>query len=461
MVSQAPFHAPDQYWWKRYGDIHDGLIPKLLGRLIALEGEGALIKAWDAFHTPLATDAPSFYFDRGSGYEHESQLVYPWAFYEWIPTSLERQQHPVALEYAASVSANRFEKTFIETACFTPLSFYEVIEVHRGLGLRMKDVFSGEMIDIGERSGSGTLQIGHLVYGRAVRLNGVTMLVGTSSIVLGPMDRLEVLKLKLQLESYPGRKKNADLNWPQILIDFAFLIRTLYLSLRERALHPPPVQIQNTDGDPMELHSMEFLLRSDVEDAAEKLRDLCTHDPENPFADCERNESGKVTRVHVKWSKLGNAKHKEWTNTTLGDIEITSNKIVASTNSKKRAKSLRKILEERLTHQISFVGDTVKTQDELRDVTLLDKARGRKKPQPQAVPPELAEIAKEMRRKHWIAWLDTKIPALGNRTPRSAVRSESGRAMVEALLQDFEMKGNKGPNEMAPDIKFLKQSLGL
>jgi hypothetical protein len=40
----------------------------------------------------------------------------------------------------------------------------------------------------------------------------------------------------------------------------------------------------------------------------------------------------------------------------------------------------------------------------------------------------------EYLRKHWEAWVDTKVPALGNRTARQAATSSRGRERLEALL---------------------------
>jgi hypothetical protein len=40
---------------------------------------------------------------------------------------------------------------------------------------------------------------------------------------------------------------------------------------------------------------------------------------------------------------------------------------------------------------------------------------------------------------HWENWVDVKIPALGHKTPRQAVKTPDGREAVEALLVDAEM----------------------
>lgn len=41
-------------------------------------------------------------------------------------------------------------------------------------------------------------------------------------------------------------------------------------------------------------------------------------------------------------------------------------------------------------------------------------------------------------RDYYVRWLDEPIPALGNKTPRKAVKTKKGRAQVTALLKDIE-----------------------
>jgi hypothetical protein len=53
-------------------------------------------------------------------------------------------------------------------------------------------------------------------------------------------------------------------------------------------------------------------------------------------------------------------------------------------------------------------------------------------------PAELQAIEDEMVRQHWEDWLDTRVPALGNKTPRQAARTAGGRERVEALLAEFD-----------------------
>ena len=72
-----------------------------------------------------------------------------------------------------------------------------------------------------------------------------------------------------------------------------------------------------------------------------------------------------------------------------------------------------------------------------------ERARERRPAKPpresDAVPPEVeAEILGGYYDKHYRAWVDTVLPALGGQTPREAARSKTGRPKVIALLKDME-----------------------
>ncbi len=64
-------------------------------------------------------------------------------------------------------------------------------------------------------------------------------------------------------------------------------------------------------------------------------------------------------------------------------------------------------------------------------------------------------------RKHWDAWVDQKVPALGNRTPRQAAKTARGRERLEALLSDFERSAERSQSAFVPDIGELRKKLGL
>ena len=75
---------------------------------------------------------------------------------------------------------------------------------------------------------------------------------------------------------------------------------------------------------------------------------------------------------------------------------------------------------------------------------------------------EVQAALSEHLRQHYRRWVDNKVPALGNRTPREAVRDADGREAVEALIAQIERDGPKMSPPMDPAIvRELREALGL
>jgi hypothetical protein len=67
----------------------------------------------------------------------------------------------------------------------------------------------------------------------------------------------------------------------------------------------------------------------------------------------------------------------------------------------------------------------------------------------------------ELMQRHWDAWIDTKVPALANRTPRQAAKTAKGRERLEALLSDFARSAERRSSVFQPDLAELRRRLGL
>ena len=73
----------------------------------------------------------------------------------------------------------------------------------------------------------------------------------------------------------------------------------------------------------------------------------------------------------------------------------------------------------------------------------------------------LLALQEEMTRRYWESWLDTRVPALGNKTPREAARSAGGRERLEALLSGFEQHDADRPSSVAAPVTEMRLALGL
>jgi len=78
--------------------------------------------------------------------------------------------------------------------------------------------------------------------------------------------------------------------------------------------------------------------------------------------------------------------------------------------------------------------------------------------------PQVREHLANVLGDHWSEWVDTKIPALGGKTPRQAVKTPAGRESVEALLLDAERDAARFPQlpEVAVEaVRNARRTLGL
>jgi hypothetical protein len=66
-----------------------------------------------------------------------------------------------------------------------------------------------------------------------------------------------------------------------------------------------------------------------------------------------------------------------------------------------------------------------------------------------------------MTREQWGSWLDTRVPALGNKTPRQAARTAGGRERLEALLGQFERDAADLPSNPPDHLAAIRAALGL
>ena len=63
--------------------------------------------------------------------------------------------------------------------------------------------------------------------------------------------------------------------------------------------------------------------------------------------------------------------------------------------------------------------------------------------------------------RHLESWVDTPVPALGDRTPRQASRSASGREQLEALLVSFARHEGTGNAVRRQALANLRRRLRL
>ncbi|AMV70932.1 hypothetical protein JCM30471_27510 [Desulfuromonas carbonis] len=91
-------------------------------------------------------------------------------------------------------------------------------------------------------------------------------------------------------------------------------------------------------------------------------------------------------------------------------------------------------------------------------------AAASERPQPQIPPEAMTAMVHDYLRKFYANWTEEKIPALGDKTPRQAIRSAKGRQAVIELLKSYELQEARRVRDQRGepfDFGFLWERLGL
>lgn len=390
----------------------------------------------------------------------------PFFVFSFVPDPVEDDlpagwpAEPLALHFLHHEvqSCPDFHREFIEQACQSAPSFFVVESTVPGRAIDLKDVLTGRHFHVLEQSASQTLRAGDLTYTRVVTAGGASIMIGASPWVISPEWHLRILDFRQQLR--PRRLLTVD-----ELRDYDIEIREFYHHVVEGVQHPRLPSLQNTDGDPIELTTMTYELSVTTAEAVERLRPIATLRGEAHIDGEVYDDAGALTTAELAWIKAGNRQHKDWDNTTLGTLRLNGARLVVEVNSARRRDRIAKEIAKRLGKSAKLVETTV--TDAMKELEARRKGgaeHGETALTGSSLPertPEIEALEAEMARKHWDAWIDTKVPALGNRTPRQAAKTPLGRERLAALLSDFGRMAERGPSAGRPDVEALRRVLGL
>jgi hypothetical protein len=144
----------------------------------------------------------------------------------------------------------------------------------------------------------------------------------------------------------------------------------------------------------------------------------------------------------------------------LGHLLLTRETLTLEVTSRRRLEAGKDLLAQRLGSAIQHREDEIKSIQEML-------ARMRDKPdeeiEEEELPEEIEAMQAEMEAQYHREWVDQKIPALEDETPREAAKSFGGRVRVIRLLKEIEASESARVRngKIAYDFTELKQELGI
>ncbi|GAC1351167.1 MAG: hypothetical protein NVSMB1_01580 [Polyangiales bacterium] len=380
-------------------------------------------------------------------------FVVPCSVYESV-----LEQDSILDQFLASAEASAGRLTDSERAWLNAqkrswISVWEVLEVTPGVGLSVRDFFTGEARWVIERSGSRSLSPRDCVLSRVVDFEGMSVFCGMHPRSLPPRPAaffVESIRklLKLGAKIIPASLLRAKVPFEGWLLSWGKLVEQID---REREVVPT---LQNTDGDPLLITRDHFefdpIHRPTIEAELAKLSDEAGDD-----------ETASSAERSFTFHRPGNAMHKQWDNTVVGRADLRASKFVLETNSIRRADDLQAKVEGTLKaivrHRLRDHQDPAAALRTGRD----SLAKSRAPESDDSATPEMIEALRQFKTQHYQGWLDTPLPALSGLTPRAAAAKPSKRKQVMLIMKEIENRESRLPPHERFDVSTLWQALNL
>ena len=360
------------------------------------------------------------------------------------------------------------------------MSLYEVSDIVRDTSFRARDlVRGGEPILISERSATRSLKQWDRIATRVVQVGSRTQISGA----ILPFERdssEELLKLLRKLAKRAEKEKQRFANLvgsgvdnPAIVSGFsetALLravtptITTLWLiDAIGSAVSPLVPEVRNAEGDELLFCTAHYPLEAGT--TTEDIRSALARCPEL------REESatfwswigsGKPARASGKKGLPPNAQMfittRDDGSLVLGGLEVTEKGLVLSVNSRARSDRGRALLSATLGGLVGQPLVEMQSIEHLEGDSTVSRVLDISQQERDA-------IIRESMDRHYRDVLDQPIPALGNKSPRLAVRTAKGRIKVADWLKTLENRSAeaKGSNEAIANYNFgwLWMELGV
>ncbi len=355
------------------------------------------------------------------------------------------------------------ECSLLQSQIASHLSLYEVLEVTPEVGLKVRDLFSGEILDILEVRGTRALAKWDIIFARVIKMGPVNKFSGMIDFIPrrekdGVLSSVRQAWEKFKQET--GKTEwfhFAKLKAYQIhhMIEHQPRIEPVFLTEERHPIVSSKAIFAAKDFDPIRYRfRREFDFVLDEEDEGKKMQWTWLKRGESKdWESGDTPEHGMVLKSEII---MGEGELK-WV--SLGTVTWTPGRLELWCLSKERLNRGKKRLREILGDDIRHLADTY---EDIRK-TAKRKSKEDAHAEDEAMQENFLSIFSKTMEEWATHWIDERIPALDGKTPREAVGTPEGRKQVEELLKDFENmeERKRGAGEPYIDIQVLRRMLNL
>jgi hypothetical protein len=391
----------------------------------------------------IIPEAYDFFWNGGSPEETLPEVYADIAeinFHEWLlfdyVVDPDGYKTIVDLYRKASKNLSNAEKEMLDIFKNSVLSLYEVQEVIPEQGLILKDLLLDGEYAVKEKRGTHNIFKWDILATRLLLIDGQYSICG--SVYPYPVAEKQVIIDAVESEYRDFKKDNSAATLRDCLKITGSIFNDVWYEIATSDRLPG---IITKTGEPMMFCKSVFTVsdRTGVMRSLKACRELSV-DTDTRYTWLE--EPGTVG------------------STVLGTIDIVGKQLTLECMSKDRLKKGKELIKNILGDLVLHKGDTVMDPYE----ALESMPAGEKANMGSGIPKEIEQqFFDEFMHEHMTKWLDEKIPALDDKTPRECVKSKEGRQRVTDLLKSFENIEEKKKMDGRPyvGLKWVWQELGL
>lgn len=429
--------------WRQMREAIDGYAVAMMRFIEESYGGDAVQQAWLEF-----TMGASEEFVPGAP---NTELFFSWLFHRWKPGSYkgneiaDRSLNDVVPTRAyldrRSARLSPLLDRYLQTCLATSFGFHEILNCQPGIGFTTKDVFSGKLLDVRERSASSILKDGEIIFGLVVPVQSIALVEALAPFSFPPIFKAHLIHV---------RQRNELQEHPDMAL------RSLYFALAEAYLNPEPPELHNTDGDRLEPRTLYFDIDS-AQSAFEALAPLAIGTTRDELLeDGKFDLSGSLVEVEIPWIKRTPGNRTGLQTVLMGRIRIADRKLTVEVNSAVRARAIRATIEQLLGERARYRRSRKQSVESVVPPMtggpgMRAAARSAEDEELMQHPEVRAQLA-EIQRRHYESWPEIPLPALNGRAPLDAVKDSDGREIVEALLSQFERDDAAMPIPTPPEV---------
>ena len=379
----------------------------------------------------------------------EDMILGTWMLYH-MPIS-DTDPMPLAWRYreAARLHREPAKERLVNAQLEATIGVWEIQSIERGVGSQVKELLTGTERFIYDASSTKTLEPWLGLLGYVVDCDGISFFGGLHYQPLAPIDVEEIVRATRKAAHVRTRPVPRDFllscdRQLDLIDEWRNAIDRMHDAIDERVLH-------NTDGEAVSIQTDRF----DVSGSrAEILQRLATI----PGAEPPERE-GKADIIAVLREASSDSVMIGLT--VVGRIVLSGQSLTAETNSLARADALKAAIEHAVGDAVHFRIRKSESMDSLLESHATTPSPNVFTSESENMPPEVREAMRQLMAKYDAQWPDTKIPALGNITPRAAARDPKLRPVLERLLKDMESRGEPRGAGMGMDIAAIRRELGV